>query len=88
MQTNNSVYPSTGFIDSECSDRNYKTREWRLSVAGISEANGAIQSIHVIRGSRYRDECVQIRDDIKDYLNSESGCVSWQESYVGRTYRM
>ena len=40
-------------------------------VAGIS-------SIPNVRGSRYSNNTIAMREALKDYVNSESGSVEWQ----------
>ena len=86
-QTNNSAYTPAGFIDSECSNGDIKQGEWQSLVSNDAN-NGAIQNIRPIRGSRYREECIRMRDDLKDYFSSEYGSVPWQLTYVRRTYKL
>ena len=81
-QTSNASYTPAGFVDSECSDGSIKPGEWRAMIPN----NGGLQPVKPVRGSRPREECVRMRNDIKDYFLTESGKIPWQETYVNRTY--
>ena len=50
---------------------------------------GCIRNIRPVRGSRYREDCLKMRNDlkVKVYLNSEEASVPWQLDYVRRTYK-
>ena len=37
-----------------------------------------------VRGSRYRDNAIAMREALKEYLNSTAGNVEWQLDYVRR----
>ena len=32
-----------------------------------------------VRGSRYTKDALQVRETLRDYVNSEAGSVSWQK---------
>ena len=38
-----------------------------------------------VKGSRYSNNAVEIRNSLRRFLNIEEGRVSWQEEYVTRT---
>ncbi|XP_066936564.1 putative nuclease HARBI1 [Clytia hemisphaerica] len=78
--TNNSSYTPSGFIDIESSDGTIKPGEWRAA-----KPTGSFEPIRPVRGSRPRDQCVKMRDSLKDYFSSSEGSVPWQKSYVNRT---
>ena len=86
-QTNNASYTPSGFIDSESSDGTIHLGEWRKQVDRNEIETHCIRRIRPIRGSRPREESVRMRDALRDYLNSEAGSVSWQLTYVRRTYK-
>ena len=70
--TSNAMYTPSGFADSESGDGSIHLGEWRN---------------RDICGNRNRLEVVQMRDEIKEYLNSEEGSLPWQQDYIKRTYR-
>ena len=41
--------------------------------------------INRVKGSRYCNQAIKMRNAIKDVVNSEERSVSWQEEYVIRT---
>ena len=80
--TNNAVYTPIGFIDCENPDGTVKPGNWRTERIAT---NGGIHDLRPRHGGRAAVECIEMRDDIKDYLNSEEGSVEWQLRYVRRT---
>ena len=80
-QTNNSSYTPYGFLDIESSDGTIKPGEWRAT-----KPTGSFEPVRPIRGSRPRELCIKMRNGIKNYFLTQSGMVSWQQSYVRRTY--
>ena len=38
-----------------------------------------------VKGYRYSNNAVEMRNSLRRFLNSEEGSVSWQEEYVTRT---
>ena len=71
-----------GFIDSEDADENIKPGLWRECLPNNQLLFSELPSV---RGSRYRQDAVDMLDALKDYLNSECGEVSWQLDYIRRT---
>ena len=86
-QTNNSVYTPAGFADSECSSGKIRFGEWRANISEGANLSSAVQNVRPIRGSRQKDECIQMRDDLRDYFSTDEGSVSWQWDYIRRTYK-
>ena len=80
--TDNAHYSPVGFIDSEGKEGNICPGEWRLMRCNQS---GNLQRLQPVRGSRVRQDVLQIRNNLKNYLNSEGGSVPWQLNYVRRT---
>ena len=77
--TDNASYCPQGYVDSESSDGTIIPGFWR------SESDSAgIADIPLIRGSRYRDEPLAMRDALQTYVNSEEGSLSWQLERVTR----
>ena len=79
-QTENASYRPTGFIDSEYNDGTIKKGEWRSEVQ-----NGGFVDINPVRGSRYKKTALEMRETLKEYVNSENGSVPWQDVYIKRT---
>ena len=50
-----------------------------------SSTHFGITNISNVRGSRYSDEAVNMRDALMNYLNSEEGAVPWQTEHIRRT---
>ena len=82
--TDNAHYTPAGFIDSEDRDGNFIPGEWR-SQNGNTSAWGNFQNINPVRGSRPRVDALNVRNQLKDYLNSDEGSVPWQLDYIRRT---
>lgn len=80
-QTDNATYCPYGFIDSQDSSGNLKLGEWRKQSTG----EGMLKDLPNVRGSRPSACAKKMRDDIKDYVNSEKGAVEWQLKHVRRT---
>ena len=47
-----------------------------------SNQNGNLQKLQLVRGSRVRQNVLQIKNNLKNYLNHEGGSVSGQLYYV------
>ena len=47
--------------------------------------DGALLSISKVRGSRYTEDAIQLRDALKTYVNSEKGSLPWQLNHVRKT---
>ena len=81
-QTDNSMYTPHGFVDSENSNGEIKEGEWR----SIKEkGTTAFRDLNPVRGSRYTNDAMKVRETLKDYVNSEVGSVLWQINYIRRT---
>ena len=80
-QTDNATYCPVGFIDSEDSTGNIVPGEWRNIVKKDSNS-GALQNLRKARGCRINTSVIVIRDELKDYLNSEEEQVPWQWQHV------
>ena len=81
QQTENSAYCPTGFVDSYDGNGQIKNGEWRRLVT----PDGALPSISKVRGSRYTEDAIQLRDALKTYVNSEKGSLPWQLNHVRKT---
>ena len=87
MQVDNAMYTVTGFVDSENRDRPILPGEWRNQTAEHDVGTGCIRNIRPMRVSRYREDCLKMRNDLKVHLNFGEGSVPWQLDYVRRTYK-
>ena len=79
--TDNASYCFNGFTDSYDAIENLQQREWR----GIVSGNQGSVPINRVKGSRYCNQAIKMRNAIEDVVNSEERTVSWQEEYVIRT---
>ena len=82
-QTQNAIYCPAGFIDSENSTGVIQPGHWRGMVH--ENQNALLQRLPPVRGSRYNGSAVDMRDALKEYVNSDIGSLSWQLDYVRRT---
>ena len=80
--TKNAKYVPAGFVDSEDSDGNLILGDWRKDLNG---EKSALRNLTPLHGSRPKQSALDIRDALKDHLNSEEGKVHWQVDYVRRT---
>ena len=77
------MYTPSGFVDSENSDGSIIAGDWRNIVH--HNINGScLQDIHPVRGSRYRNEAIEMRNNLMEYFCSEKGELNWQWRYVQR----
>ena len=44
-----------------------------------------LTNVNNVRGSRYSDQAINMRDALMNYLNSEEGAVPWQKKNIRRT---
>ena len=51
----------------------------------MSSENGALRNLNPLHGTRFTQTSLEIRDMLKEYVNSEEGSVPWQIAYVRRT---
>ena len=79
--TDNASYCPSGFTDSYDDTGNLQEGKWRTLAVG----NEGMLPISHIKGSRYSNNAVEMRNSLRRFLNSEEGSVSWQEEYVTRT---
>ena len=77
-QTENAIYSPTGD-----SSGKIKPGHWREILT--ENKNALLQKLTPVRGSRYKGTAVDMRNALKDYVNSEIGSLSWQLDYVRRT---
>ena len=78
-QTENSLYTPRGFMDVETGDGRIKPGEWRSQ---IGMQPGSLHQIKPAKGGRRKIEANELRENLKNFLNSEAGSVSWQLDYV------
>ena len=78
---NNPSYCPNLFVDCEDSTGDIKEGESRKIV---TERNGALANLPNVRGSRYKDEAINMRCCLMRYLNRE-GRVDWQLNHVRGT---
>ena len=61
------MYTRSGFVDSENSDESIIAGDWRNIVH--HNVNGScLQDIHPVRDSRYRNEAIEMRNNIMEYF--------------------
>ena len=79
--TDNASYCPSGFIDSYDDTGNLQEGKLRTLAVG----NEGMLLLSRVKGSRYLNNAVEMRNSLRRFLNSEEGSVSWQEEYVTRT---
>ena len=82
-KTKNAYYSPSGLVDSKDSSGSSQTGEWRSQV----QSEMGSQSISAIRCSRPKEECIKMRDSLKDFLHTDKGSLPWQLAYIRRTYQ-
>ena len=82
-QTENSLYCPSGFVDTEEANGDVQPGHWR-ELTGNDE-NLLLKKLPNVRGSRYKEGAVKMRDALKDCINSATGSLRWQLDYVRRT---
>ena len=65
-------------MDSEANGE-FRPREWRRIVHGDA---GCFMSCGRYQRSHYENNAIKMRDDLKDYVNSDIGSLPWQLNYV------
>ena len=80
--TDNATYTSYGFADNNDSTGNIKEGDWRKM---CPEESTCFRKIKKIGGSRQNEGSKNMRNALKDYVNSEMGSVEWQLKYVRST---
>lgn len=81
--TENATYCPVGFVDSESSNGNIEPGHWRSAVT--TNHNPLLSDLQPVRGSRYRQDALSMRDALKGYVNSKQGELEWQWDHVRRT---
>ena len=71
-------------MDSEANGE-FRPGEWRRVVHGDA---GCFMPCGRYQGSRYENNAIMLRDDLKDYVNSDIGSLPCQLNYVQRTGRV
>ena len=69
--TDNAVYTPVGFVDSQALSGEIRPGEWRRIVDDVT----GMSSIPNVRGSRYSNNAIAMREALKDYVNSETGSI-------------
>ena len=82
-QTDTARYCPAGFVDSFDGTGQFKPCEWRRLVE--AQGNGCLTDIPNVRGSRYTGNAIEMRDALRDYVNSPFGKFPWQLDHVRRT---
>ena len=77
-QMENSLYTPQGFVDVEVGNGEIKDGEWRSQV----QHDGCLQPFNPSKGGRRKILANELRENLKDFLNSEFGSVCWQLDYV------
>ena len=75
--TDNASYCTSGFTDSHDNTGNLQEGKWRTLAIGNEE----MQPLSRVKGSRYSNNAVEMRNSLGRFLNSEEGSVSWQECH-------
>ena len=70
--TDNASYFPNGFTDSYDPTGILQQGEWR----GLVSGNQGSVPINRVKGSRYFNQAIKIRNGIEDFVNSEEGSVS------------
>ena len=80
-QTENASYCARGYVDSEDGNGAIKPGQWR----GMVNTNeGAFNEIPRVRGSRPKEDAVEMRKSLMKYVNEEDA-VDWQLDHARRT---
>ena len=88
--TENTYYSPAGFVDSESSigrtilRKKKKNPEDWLNDVNEELCNG-FSNARKIHGSKYSLGAIEMRENLKNYLNSKKGSVLWPLDYVRRT---
>ena len=75
--TDNATYTPKGFVDSEDSTGNVTVGKWHKN----ADANGLVNLLNV-RGSKYSEDALSMKDALKPYVNSPLGKVDWQTDWM------
>ena len=78
--TDSATYTPKGFVDLEDSTGNVTVGKWHKN----ADANGLV-NLPNIRGSRYSEDALSMRDALKAFVNSPLGKVNSQLDHATRT---
>ena len=78
--TCNASYCPAGFVDSQDSTGHVKPGEWRSIVNHLQE--GTMRALPRLKGTRYPQSAVVVKELMKMYVISEHGAVPCQISLV------
>jgi len=79
--TENASYCPDGFADSTNSSGDTVPGSWRTSL----NTNASMVKLNPVRGCRYQQDAMNMRDSLKEYVNSPLGKLEWQLNHVRRT---
>ena len=79
--TDNASYCPSGFTESYDDTGNLQEGKWRT----LAVKNEGMLPLSSVKGYRYSNNAVEMRNSLRRFLNSEERSVSWQEEYVTRT---
>lgn len=79
-QTNSASYCPSGFVDSEEGSGDIRPGEWRQVVR--NDSRGALFDIAPLRGKRYSNSAIEVREALMEYFVSDSGSLPWQWNHV------
>ena len=77
----NAFYRPAGFLDSFDETDNLKQGEWK----GLVTDNEGLLPLNHVKGFRYPNQAVEMRNAILEFIISKEDSVSWQEQHVTRT---
>ena len=86
--SDSAAYCPHGYADFENADGEITYGRWRKEIPVTSSGNGnsgQFQALPQLRGRRWSNDAVEMRNCLKDYVNSKEGSLSWQLNYVRRT---
>ena len=81
-QTHSAGYCPAGFVDTYDSTGKIKEGEWRRVLASQGSGGMLLTEIAPVRGSRPLVSAVEVRNVIKQHVNSLEGSVGWQWNHV------
>ena len=81
-QSNSTGYCSAGFVDTYDSTGEIREGEWRRMLGNRGNGGLLLNDVAPVRGSRPSKSAVEVRDLIKQHVNSFVGCVPWQWNHV------
>ena len=82
--TDNASHCPVGFVDSFNGIGNLRQGEWQEQ-RGLVIGYKGLLLLNSVKGSRFPNQAVEMRNAISEFVNTEDGSVIWQEQYVTRT---